>query len=97
MEDNPPAAVKNNIIGTRNFIYAAEHYGVERFVLISTDKAVNPAGVMGATKRVCELLVTEMAEKTGKRYTSVRFGNVLGSSGSLIPLLKKQVPIKRFP
>ena len=91
VENNPFPSILNNVLGTKNLLDLSEKVGVEAFVLISTDKAVNPAGVMGATKRICELLVTEMGEKTGKRFTSVRFGNVLGSSGSLIPLLKRQV------
>lgn len=91
VEKNPYSSIINNVVGTRNVIDCSLEFGVETFVLISTDKAVNPTSVMGATKRVCELIVTEAARKSGKRYCSVRFGNVLGSSGSLIPLLKKQV------
>lgn len=91
VEVNPYSAILNNIQGTLNLLKAAQHSSVESFVLISTDKAVNPAGVMGATKRVCELLVTTYAVRTGRAYSSVRFGNVLGSSGSLIPTLQKQV------
>ena len=91
VEKNPYTSIMNNILGTRNLIDCALNFSVEAFVMISTDKAVNPSSIMGSTKRVCELLVTEAALKSNKRFCSVRFGNVLGSSGSLIPLLKKQV------
>ncbi|MDC0980115.1 nucleoside-diphosphate sugar epimerase/dehydratase [Bdellovibrionales bacterium] len=91
VEANPYSAILNNVKSTKNLLEASEEVKVENFVLISTDKAVNPAGVMGATKRVCELMTNNMAKKTGKKYSSVRFGNVLGSSGSLIPLLKSQI------
>ncbi len=90
-ESNPGATILNNILGTRNLLELAEEHDVESFTMISTDKAVNPVRVMGATKRVCELLVTDIARRTGRRFVSVRFGNVLGSSGSLIPLLKEQI------
>lgn len=88
---NPYTTILNNVGGTRNLVELSEQYNVDRFVLISSDKAVRPAGIMGETKRVCEILVSESALRTGRRYTSVRFGNVLGSSGSLIPLLEEQI------
>lgn len=91
VESNPYSSILNNIEGTRTLLEACKKINVSTFVMISTDKAVNPAGVMGATKRVCEFLVTAAAQETGARYCSVRFGNVLGSSGSLIPLLQSQI------
>lgn len=91
VEANVAPAVLNNIQGTWNLLRLSESSGVERFVMISTDKAVNPVGAMGSTKRVCELLTSLVGRRTGKPYSSVRFGNVLGSSGSLIPLLTKQI------
>lgn len=91
VESNPYSSILNNVEGTRILLEACKAVKVSTFVMISTDKAVNPAGVMGATKRVCELLVTTAAIETGRRYCSVRFGNVLGSSGSLIPLLQQQI------
>jgi len=89
MELNPVEAIKNNVFGTRNVAEKASQLGVERFVLISTDKAVNPISVMGGTKRLAELVLQELGGST--RFVSVRFGNVLGSDGSVIPLFKKQI------
>lgn len=91
VEYNPASSILNNIGGTWNLLEACQRVGVETFVQISTDKAVNPVGAMGATKRVCELMVSRVGQKTGKRYCTVRFGNVVGSSGSLLQLLKKQI------
>jgi FlaA1/EpsC-like NDP-sugar epimerase len=91
VETNPFSSILNNVGSTRNLLTCCEEIKVKNFVMVSTDKAVNPAGIMGSTKRVCELLVTASALKTGFNYCSVRFGNVLGSSGSLIPLLKQQI------
>lgn len=91
MEDNPFAAIKNNIFGSRNLIYASHHYGVERFVLISTDKAVNPISIMGMTKRIAEMILQSKAKSSPTRFMAVRFGNVIGSSGSVVPLFKRQI------
>jgi len=91
MEENPSAAVKNNVIGTRNLIYASSHYKAERFILISTDKAVNASSVMGATKRIAEKILQAKSKNSKTKFMAVRFGNVLGSSGSVIPLFKKQI------
>lgn len=91
MEQNPTEAIKNNIIGTLNVISAAQKAGVDRCVLISTDKAVNPTSVMGASKRIAEMLAQSMAPRTKTRLAAVRFGNVLGSNGSVIPIFKHQI------
>jgi FlaA1/EpsC-like NDP-sugar epimerase len=91
MEDAPSEAVKNNVFGTQNAARMAEACGAERFVLISTDKAVHPASVMGVSKRVAELVVRDLARTSATRFTAVRFGNVLGSAGSVVPLFKQQI------
>ncbi len=91
MEQNPIEAVQNNIIGTLNAAELAAEYNASHFILISTDKAVNPSSVMGATKRVCEMIVSDIADTTECSFSAVRFGNVLGSRGSLIPLLRSQI------
>lgn len=91
MEHNPLEAIKNNVFGTYNTAFCADKYNVKRFVLISTDKAVNPTNVMGASKRVCEMIIQAKNKVSKTEYAAVRFGNVLGSNGSVIPLFKKQI------
>lgn len=91
MEHSPAEAVKNNVFGTLNVARMADRYGVEKMVLISTDKAVNPTNIMGATKRICEMVTQIVGRNSKTDYVSVRFGNVLGSNGSVIPLFQKQI------
>ena len=91
MEDSPNEAIKNNVFGTYKTALAADRYGVKRFVLISTDKAVNPTNIMGASKRICEMIIQMMNRHSKTEFVAVRFGNVLGSNGSVIPLFKKQI------
>lgn len=91
MEDSPNEAIKNNVFGTYKTARAADKYGVKRFVLISTDKAVNPTNIMGASKRLCEMVIQTFNKYSATEYVAVRFGNVLGSNGSVIPLFKKQM------
>ena len=91
MEHNCVEAVQNNIFGTKNVIDCCEKYGIDRFMMVSTDKAVNPTNVMGATKRMCEMLVQSASTHGRVKYSATRFGNVLGSAGSVIPLFKRQI------
>ncbi|MBU5294115.1 polysaccharide biosynthesis protein [Anaerosalibacter bizertensis] len=91
MEENPEEAIKNNVFGTLNVVQASDTYNVKKFVLISTDKAVNPTNVMGATKRICEMIIQSINKESSTEFVAVRFGNVLGSNGSVIPLFKKQI------
>lgn len=91
MEDSPNEAIKNNVFGTYKVALAADRYGVEKFVLVSTDKAVNPTNIMGASKRMCEMIVQVFSNLSKTEYVAVRFGNVLGSNGSVIPLFKRQI------
>lgn len=91
MEDSPNEAIKNNVFGTLKTVRAADKYGTERFVLISTDKAVNPTNIMGASKRMCEMIVQSYNKMSNTNFVAVRFGNVLGSNGSVVPLFKHQI------
>lgn len=91
MEKSPLEAIKNNVFGTYNVVNASDKYNVKRFILISTDKAVNPTNIMGATKRICEMIVQAKNKESKTEFAAVRFGNVLGSNGSVVPLFKKQI------
>ena len=91
MEDSPKEAIKNNVFGTLNLVKIAHEYKIDRLVLISTDKAVNPTNIMGATKRLCEMIIQSYNTISDTEFVAVRFGNVLGSNGSVIPLFKRQI------
>lgn len=91
MEDSPVSAIKNNVFGTLNLLVCSDRYNVKKFVNISTDKAVNPTSVMGCTKRICEIMIQTMDKQSKTDFVAVRFGNVLGSNGSVIPLFKEQI------
>ena len=91
MEGKPNEAIKNNVAGTWNLARMADKYNTKRFVMISTDKAVNPTNIMGATKRICEMIIQYYNGVSNTEFVAIRFGNVLGSNGSVIPLFKKQI------
>ena len=91
VEENVEDAITNNVLGTRNLVELARQHGAGRFVLISSDKAVNPVSVMGMTKRLAEMIVQDAAQQSGRSFVSVRFGNVLGSRGSVVPLFQNQI------
>ena len=91
MEANPEEAIKNNVMGTYNVAQAADKFGAKKFVLISTDKAVNPTSIMGASKRLAEIIIQYIDKTSKTNFVAVRFGNVLASRGSVIPLFKKQI------
>ena len=91
MESCPQEAIRNNVFGTLNLVRAADAYGVQKFIQISTDKAVNPTNIMGASKRLCEMIVQSMAQCSNTTFAAVRFGNVLGSNGSVIPRFREQI------
>ncbi|MFA7462543.1 MAG: polysaccharide biosynthesis protein, partial [Anaerovoracaceae bacterium] len=93
MEDNPRESVMNNVLGTKNVMDASEEYLVDKFIMVSTDKAVNPTNVMGATKRIGEMLIQERSRSSETCFAAVRFGNVLGSNGSVIPTFRKQIAV----
>ena len=91
MENNPTEAIKNNVFGTYNLVNASDEYHAKRFILISTDKAVNPTNIMGATKRLCEMIIQAKDKESETEFVAVRFGNVLGSNGSVVSLFKKLI------
>ena len=93
MEGYPSEAIKNNVFGTLNTCRRAVDFGAKKFILISTDKAVNPTNIMGASKRLAEIIVQSMNRMGDTKFAAVRFGNVLGSNGSVIPLFRKQLPV----
>src|SRR5262249_54627969 len=95
MERQPFMAIRNNVFGSYNVASASARYGVESFLLISTDKAVNPANIMGVTKRIAELMVLSFTGTGRTRFSAVRFGNVLGSNGSVVPLFKEQIAARQ--